>query len=568
MIRRAAAVALVATAVLVAATLPPRTIALPQAGEGAAGTVRGAIHVHTRRSDGGGTTAEVAAAAGRAGLQFVIVTDHGDGTREPDRPAYVGGVLVMDAVEVTTTDGHVLGLGLGKAPYRLGGAGADVVEDINRLGGFAIAAHTHSAKRSLTWRAWDAAITGFEWLNADSEWRDESRWSVAGLLLPYAVRPAEALTRMLDRPEAALAQWDALSRERRLVTMASADAHARMGGSDEDDAKWWRRLSLPLPGYVSLFRTFSVSLTGVTLTGSPVDDAALVLGALERGHSFTTVDALAGPARLDFIATSGLGLATGGDALPLAGPVRVRVEIAGPPHARIALIRDGARVAEVEGQVLDREFPEEPAVYRVEVALPGAPGAPPVPWVLSNPVFAGRGVGWGRPPTIAPPDAPDFSGRVVRTVRPAEWTVEHSPLSKGAVDAVVVGAGRSEALVRYALAGPESAGPFVAAALPVEGLVGARALRFRLRAERPMRVSLRLRATGPGGDRHWRRSVYLDGTAHQVTLRPEDFRALVPGQPATAELSAVRSVLIVVDTVNSPSGTAGRIWVESVEVLQ
>ena len=38
--------------------------------------VRGAIHVHTRRSDGTGTVDEVAGAAARAGLNFVILTDH------------------------------------------------------------------------------------------------------------------------------------------------------------------------------------------------------------------------------------------------------------------------------------------------------------------------------------------------------------------------------------------------------------------------------------------------------------------------------------------------------------
>ena len=40
-------------------------------------TVRGALHVHTRRSDGTGTPDEVAKAAGAAGLDFVVLTDHG-----------------------------------------------------------------------------------------------------------------------------------------------------------------------------------------------------------------------------------------------------------------------------------------------------------------------------------------------------------------------------------------------------------------------------------------------------------------------------------------------------------
>src|SRR5690349_15945631 len=67
----------------------------------AARTVAGAYHVHTTRSDGHGDRAAVAAAAARAGLTFVILTDHGDGTRPPDPPEYLGGVLVLDAVEIS-----------------------------------------------------------------------------------------------------------------------------------------------------------------------------------------------------------------------------------------------------------------------------------------------------------------------------------------------------------------------------------------------------------------------------------------------------------------------------------
>ncbi len=564
MIRVAAALLLV-LALLVLGTLPPRAMTVDAAGEGP-GPVRGVLHVHTRRSDGGGTVADVAAAAASAGLQFVIVTDHGDGTREPDAPAYLNGVLVIDAVEVTTTDGHVLGLSLGQAPYRLGGTGADVVEDINRLGGFAMAAHVGSAKRSLTWRAWDADLTGFEWLNADSEWRDESRWSLIGLLLPYAIRPVGALAKMLDRPDAALARWDELTRDRRLVTVAAADAHARMGGGDEDDARWWRRLSLPLPGYGPLFQTFSVSLTGVGFSGQPAEDADRVLSALRLGHSFTVVDALAGPAHLDFVATSGLHVATGGDGLPLAGPVRVQVRIPGPPEARIGLIRNGVRIAEVAGTSLDREFAAEVAVYRVEVGLPAAPGTPPVPWIVSNPIFAGRGAAWGRP-SSAPGVERAPAGRVMRTPRPEDWTVEHSTPSDAAVDVVTAGRARKETLFRYALSGPESAGPFAAAALPVDGLAGAGAVQLRIRADRPMRVSAELRVAGPKGDERWRQSAYVDGTPRTVTLQPGHVRPLAAGQSAEPAMADVRSVLVVVDTVNTPSGTAGRIWIESVEVL-
>ena len=41
--------------------------------------VYGAYHIHTLLSDGSGSVEEVAEAAARAGLSFVIITDHGNG---------------------------------------------------------------------------------------------------------------------------------------------------------------------------------------------------------------------------------------------------------------------------------------------------------------------------------------------------------------------------------------------------------------------------------------------------------------------------------------------------------
>ena len=93
----------------------------------------------------------VAAAAARAGLKFVILTDHGDGTRPPDPPEYIDGVLVLDGVEISTDEGHYVAIDMPRAPYPLGGAADAVVEDVRRLGGFGIAAHPDSPKPALRW---------------------------------------------------------------------------------------------------------------------------------------------------------------------------------------------------------------------------------------------------------------------------------------------------------------------------------------------------------------------------------------------------------------------------------
>ena len=157
MLRRvlmAAAALVAAVVVFLLFTLPPAPATVDDAGWASAEgvtVVDGAYHIHTNRSDGGGTIDDVAAAAAAAGRAFVIVTDHGDATRAPEPPAYRSGVLCLDDVEISTRDGHYVALDMPQAPYPLAGDGRDVAEDVRRLGGFGVAAHPTSAKAALAW---------------------------------------------------------------------------------------------------------------------------------------------------------------------------------------------------------------------------------------------------------------------------------------------------------------------------------------------------------------------------------------------------------------------------------
>src|SRR5437588_319037 len=100
----AAAAFVAAVAVLVALTIPPRRLALQPLD---AETVPGILHIHTNRSDGTSGPEEIAAAAARAGLKFIVFTDHGDATRVPDPPQYRSGVLGLDAGASRSTGGVV-----------------------------------------------------------------------------------------------------------------------------------------------------------------------------------------------------------------------------------------------------------------------------------------------------------------------------------------------------------------------------------------------------------------------------------------------------------------------------
>jgi len=536
--------------------LPPR--APVTAGDDEESVVRGAIHVHTNRSDGTGSIDQVAEAAAAAGLDFVIFTDHGDGTREPEPPQYRSGLLCIDAVEISSRGGHIVALSLPATPYPLGGEARDVLDDIARMGGTAIAAHPGSLKPELQWTDWTLPVDGIEWLNTDSEWRDESPWSLLRTLIAYPARSAESITALLDRSAAVFERWDEALRSRNVMAIAGADAHARLGFRSVGEP--YNGASLHIPSYEQLFRVFSNVLPGVALTGDAAADSTQVLDAIRAGHLYSRIDALGATGTLSFAARSADLTAAGGDVLSNHGPVAISVSLGAAPTARIALLKDGQEIASSGEGRLEYSSEASAGVYRVEVTVPSAPGQPPVPWIVSNPIYVGRDVHPRPVPALRPVAATESQYTDGETAR---WKVETSPRSQAAIDVVKTMDGTQLGL-RYALGGSttESAfASFVMASGPT--LPQFDRVTFIGYADRPLRVSVQLRVPGQG-DR-WQRSVFLDDTPRAITVYFDEMRAAGPTRTERPPLDAVDSILFVVDTVNTPLGSNGRIWLDDVK---
>jgi hypothetical protein len=559
------AAVLVAAASAFVASLPPKRVALHDASPDA--TIPGIVHVHSVRSDGRGTADEIADAAARAGLKFVVITDHGDGTRAPDPPAYRHGVLCLDAVEISTSGGHYIALDMPASPYPLGGEARDVVEDVKRLGGFGVAAHPDSPKDELRWRDWAAPFDALEIVNLDTAWRQRmtGTWRgtlmLAARLFSYPVRPEESLTSLVQ-PSTIWREWAAVAARRRLVTLAGADAHARIGWRAGDPVK--AGVSVPLPSYAASFRTLSIHVRPErALTGEAGLDARMIMRAIRAGHSYVAIDGAASPPSFEFTATNERGTVHAGDELAAGGPLTLHVR-SNAPAAFTTAVWDGGAVVSADRHEQDFtiQLPEGAGVYRVEIQAAGR--RPQVPWILSNPIYV----------RVPPPDAPLtpvaaapteslalFDGQSL-----AGWRVEEDPTSLGAVDAVVTGTDQQPALrFRFGLSSGPAAHQFVAlvADLP-QGVGSSDRLAFTVRAERPMRLSVQLRAAS---DR-WQRSVYVDTFNRERTVRFDD---LLPADPTSTEkprLADVRSMLFVVDTTNTKPGTSGRIWITNPALQQ
>ena len=540
--RRIALLTAAALAVLflfLLATAPPLPVSASPVFDEAllARTIPGAWHVHSRVSDGAADRDDIAAAAARAGLRFVVFTDHGDGTRVPEPPRYAQGVLLVDAVEISTNGGHYIALDMRRAPFPLGGEAAAVIEDVRRLGGFGIAAHPYSARSDLEWTDWDAPFDGLEWLNADSEWRDESVLRLARLPFDYLLRPSQALASALDRPVAALERWDAMIARRPLVGLAAHDAHG--GLSAREDAGF----GLPgLPSYEAGFRAFAIrAIVDAALEGSAPDDARLVLDAIRRGRVFSAIDAVAAPAQLDFVAAAGAHQARMGDALPFDTGIELIVRTTLPDGGSLALLCDG-REAGVSGSGELRLRPGGPMACRPEVRAPGAPGAPPVPWIVGNAIYLLSAV-------IEPVGAEPMYETTLGLDH-LDWAVEKDPGSEGAL------APENRAFtLQYRLRDDVRASQYVAAAASLAPPVPPfDRILFTAEASAPMRVSVQLRFDG--GER-WIHSVFVEPDARRAIVPVSALVRAGGGDGVRPDFRNASSILFVVDLVNAVPGAAG-----------
>ena len=529
--------------------------------------VRGAYHIHTTRSDGSGTPAAVAAAAARAGLNFIILTDHGDGTRPPDPPSYLNGVLTLDAVELNTGGGHYAAIDLPVAPYPLAGTAEAVIEDVRRLGGVGIAAHPGSPRPSLRWTAWDAAFDGIEWINGDSEWRDEPRLPVARALFSYLFRAPESMARLLDRPGEILRRWDELSASRRVVALAGIDTHAWLGYGQRTDPDGGG-FHVNVPGYEATFRTFSNHVVlDAPLSGDAVADKAALLEALRRGRVYSVIDGLASPGGLSFTATSGSGQAIVGDELAIAGDVVVRASITAPPQTTIVLFKNGERVHEVTDAVLEMNGGTDTAVYRVEAYVRDSPGGPPVPWIVSNPIYAG--------PARTP--APRVALQSPRSRIPAR--VGEAAVEMGSHDTSRLGDPPGDPLARtvageppltwtFRLAPGTAAGQFAAVRIPITGgLAAFDRVRFAVTSPKPVRAWVQLRAP-VGNTERWGSTFYADDQERVVDLPLRSFAPIGVTSSPQPPLDRVDSLLFVVDTLNFLPGSSGSMVLSAVAFVR
>jgi predicted metal-dependent phosphoesterase TrpH len=348
----------------------------------------GNLHIHTTYSDGTGTHADIAQAAIRAGLDFVIITDHNVhvdgiegyyyGNTRDERVLLLVGEEIHDVRRMPQAN-HMLVYGAEQELAQFAPNPQRLIDEIKKLDGICYLAHPIEKEaplfheNAIPWVDWDAEdYTGIELWNYMSEFK--SYLTSKNAAVQAAFNPEATISG--PHPET-LALWDQLLQKGKQVkVIGAADAHATSYSMGP--------ITKVVFPYEHLFRCVNTHvLTSTPLTGEFDRDKQLILNALKEGHAFVGYDLPAPTRGFQFIAQGHNISVVMGEWVRLGSGVTLQIVL---PHvAAMRLLKDGKVILQEAESTHRTYIANQPGVYRVEahIRYKGKSRG----WIFSNPIF-------------------------------------------------------------------------------------------------------------------------------------------------------------------------------------
>ncbi|UCD58317.1 MAG: CehA/McbA family metallohydrolase [Candidatus Hydrogenedentota bacterium] len=345
----------------------------------------GNLHIHSKYSDGTATVEEIAAAARRAGLDFIGINDHFNlkGLHE-GKEGWHDGVAVLIGCELNEKYNHFLAYDIAQEIPSDTANPQNVIDATRRQGGIGFIAHPfekgsplHDGGHAFIWNRWDVyGYTGISIWNFSSVWKGNARSLLSGLYYYYNIRAAN-----LDPLDETLAKWDELSGTRKVTAIGGSDNHG-----------------LTIKAFLGLVRgrvfdyeyAFRAVNTHVLLRDEmPADFNAAkraIYDALKAGCCFVACGLFADPRGFRFEAETRSGTTAMGEQVFLEDLPNLVVNT--PSRGLIRFIHNGQVIMSKTGKQASLRI-GQPGPYRAEVRLPRAFGRTRA-WILSNPIYAVR----------------------------------------------------------------------------------------------------------------------------------------------------------------------------------
>ncbi|OGI02211.1 MAG: hypothetical protein A2Y25_04675 [Candidatus Melainabacteria bacterium GWF2_37_15] len=319
---------------------------------------KGAVHLHSIYSDGTGTIEEIAKDAKKAGLDWIIITDHNTlSSLHNGEEGWYDGVAVIIGNEISPDNcNHYLALGISEEiPVDL--PSEEIIKNVKSQGGIGFIAHPDESTtrknkyRPLRWQDW--TIRGFNGLEI---WNFTSDW--------------------IDHYNARVSVYCALAR------------HKIIKGPTPNTMKWWDELNNETPEIITaiggldthafnfgFFKIFPYHDTFKTITNYLYLDKKLSQDINEAKKQ--VLDALKSGSN---IIVNRIWNKNSNDDLSFTINEHKELFINLPQKAKIKLFRNGDLILEKKAKTL--EFKGLlPGKYRFEAYHKNRP------WIFSNPVM-------------------------------------------------------------------------------------------------------------------------------------------------------------------------------------
>lgn len=329
----------------------------------------GAIHIHTKDSDGSRTHSEIIKIADRFHLDFLLFTDHMT-LEHKNIEGWHNRILVLVGYEIHDPNdrNHYLAFGLDRTlPEGL--SAPEFVREVKKLGGLGIIAHPDEVREmksipAYPWTAWNVDdFDGIEVWNHMSSWLEGVN---KGMKIKYLLHPRSILR---APAEETLRKWDEIAERRRILGVGSLDAHA--------SEYWWgpfRMTVFPYKVQLQSIRTH-ILMESPLLPEDFAGSRRNFMRSLSESRVFISHYRWGNARGFRFWCESPNQYAIIGGAMREHPKIVFKVQC--PDPGTIKLIHRGKVIATCEGDYA--EFPSNGAgAYRIEV-FKGDKG-----WIFSN----------------------------------------------------------------------------------------------------------------------------------------------------------------------------------------
>ena len=323
----------------------------------------GVIHIHTTASDGCGTFEEVVASGKKAGLDFLIITDH-DVLQHKEKEGWYGRLLVLVGEEISPPKAHYLALNIQRAIPPSSNP-QSYIDEVNRQKGFGFITHPYHKERRLPFlppHPWEdfpmySFFQGIEIWSLMYDWVKKVNF----LTLPYYL--LFPIRHLSGPPPRLLKEWDRLCKKEKIVGIAGLDVHGN------------KVFPFSIFSYTFTFRTLRTHIWCKKLTGNFSQDKESVYRALKEGNSFFALDII-GDSK-GFLFTTEMGDLPG-SVVKLRKPMYLR--FFSPLKANFRFIHNGKILKKIFGKRGELKI-EKGGVYRLEGYLKNKP------WLFTNPFW-------------------------------------------------------------------------------------------------------------------------------------------------------------------------------------